>query len=114
MPDNSAVLPRQLPAGEMSFDSANKAEMPTVTLRMAGALGGGEEGNAAVFAVQISTLFAERAVRFGRIHGVLVVERMRVIEVEWVFDVSRDVGAPHAWSHFGLGILTLEKFRDDC
>ena len=114
MPDNSAVLPRQLPAGEMSFDSANKAEMPTVTLRMAGALGGGEEGHAAVFAVQISTLSAERAVRFGRIHGVLAVEEVRVIEVECGVDVSRDVGAPLAWSHFCLDTFTLEKSDDDC
>ena len=96
MPDNSAVLPRYFPAGEMSFNSANRAEMPTVTLRMVGALGGGKEPHAAIFAVQISTFFAERAVRFGRIHGVLAVEDVAVVEVEWISDVSGNIGAPHA------------------
>ena len=83
----------------MSFNSANKAEMPTVTLRMVGALGGGKESHAAIFAVQISTLFVERAVRFGRIGAAVshaAVEELRVIEVEWVCEVSGGIGAPHA------------------
>ena len=96
MPDNSAMLPRQLPAGETSFDSANKAEMPTVTLRMLGALGGSREDQIAIFAVRISSLFANRAVRFGRFHGLLAVEDVRVTDFVWEFKVSWDVGVPHA------------------
>lgn len=53
---------------------------------MLGALGVDKGALAAVFAVQILTPFAERAVRFGRIHGVLAMEEVGVLEVAELYD----------------------------